>query len=120
VARFPSLVTGSAERTGEALESPNTPRSLQKCEDISEYLIESLGTSAFDLCCSSKAQQREIAMSNLVFGVPVRTRLPLKVWAVAAAITLFSLASSMIHSPASSDHAVYAGVTGEHQVARGS
>jgi hypothetical protein len=69
---------------------------------------------------SSKAQQREIAMSNLVFGVPVRTRLPLKVWAVAAVITLFSLASSMIQSPASSDHAVYAGVTAEHEVARGS
>jgi hypothetical protein len=59
-------------------------------------------------------------MSNLVFGVPVRTRLPLKVWAVAAVITLFSLASSKIHSPASSDHAVYAGVTAEHEVARGS
>jgi hypothetical protein len=60
------------------------------------------------------------AMSNLVFGVPVRTRLSRKVWAVAAVITLFSLASSMIHSPASSGHAVYAGVTAEHEVARGS
>ena len=36
--------------------------------------------------------------------LPVRTRLPLEAWAVAAVVTLFSLMSSLLHAPASSDH----------------
>jgi hypothetical protein len=36
--------------------------------------------------------------------LPVRTRIPLPVWAVAAVVTLFSLMSSLAHLPASSDH----------------
>jgi hypothetical protein len=33
--------------------------------------------------------------------LPVRTRIPLVVWAVAAVVTLFSLTSSLLHLPAS-------------------
>ena len=36
-------------------------------------------------------------MSNFAFGVPVKTRLPLKVWTMAAIVTLFSLLSSMMN-----------------------
>jgi hypothetical protein len=37
--------------------------------------------------------------------LPVRTRVPLAAWAVAAVVTLFSLMCSLIHSPLLSDHA---------------
>ncbi len=38
--------------------------------------------------------------------LPVRTRIPLPVWAVAAVVTLFSLMSSLTHLPATSNHAM--------------
>jgi hypothetical protein len=38
--------------------------------------------------------------------LPVRTRIPLAVWAVAGVVTLFSLVSSLVHVPASSNHAL--------------
>jgi hypothetical protein len=38
-------------------------------------------------------------MINFV-GVPVKTRLPSKAWTLAAIVTLFSFASSIIHSHA--------------------
>ena len=31
--------------------------------------------------------------------LPVRTRIPLAIWAVAAVVTLFSLTSSLLHLP---------------------
>jgi hypothetical protein len=37
---------------------------------------------------------------------PVRTRIPLAAWAVAAIVTLFSLMSSLLHTHTSSDHAL--------------
>lgn len=37
---------------------------------------------------------------------PVRTRIPLAVWAVAAVVTLFSLMSTVLHLPASSHRAM--------------
>ena len=58
-------------------------------------------------CYSIKAQLREITMINFL-GVQVKTRLPFKAWTLAAIVTLFSLASSIIHSHAPSDHAIYA------------
>ncbi len=61
-------------------------------------------------CYSIKAQLREIAMINFALGVPVKTRLPFKAWMLAAIVTLFSLASSIIHSHAPSGHAIYAGM----------
>jgi hypothetical protein len=33
--------------------------------------------------------------------LPVRTRIPLAIWAVAAVVTLFSLTSSLLHLPTS-------------------
>jgi hypothetical protein len=48
-------------------------------------------------------------MINFTLGVPVKTRLPLRAWTLAAVVTLFSLASSIIHHDAS-DHAIYAGM----------
>jgi hypothetical protein len=40
----------------------------------------------------------------------VKTRLPFKAWTLAAIITLFSLASSIIHSHGVTGHAIYAGM----------
>jgi hypothetical protein len=85
----------------------------------------------FDACCSMKPSDfrllgfyrhrlREIAMSNFAFGVPVKTRLPLKVWALAAIVSLFSLVSSMTHSHTTPEHALYAGVAAEHRFSHGS
>ena len=71
----------------------------------------------FNVCCSIRHRLREIAMSNFAFGVPVKTRLPLKVWALAAIVTLFS---SMMHFHATPEHALYAGVAAEHGISRGS
>jgi hypothetical protein len=93
---------------------------LTKHENGREYFIEALGTSPFNLCYSIKAQLREIAMINFAFGVPVKTRLPLKAWTLAAIVTLFSLASSIIHYHDASDHAIYAGVAAAHGGPRGS
>ena len=49
-------------------------------------------------------------MINFKFDVPFKTRLPLRAWLLAALVTMFSLASSIIHSHAPSDHAIYAGM----------
>ena len=75
---------------------------------------------ALNACCWIKAQLREIAMSNFAFGVPVKTRLPLKVWTMAAIVTLFSLLSSMMNFHAAPNIALYAGVAAEHGISRGS
>jgi hypothetical protein len=49
-------------------------------------------------------------MIDFALGVPVKTRLPFKAWTLAAIITLFSSASSIIHSHGVTDHAIYAGM----------
>jgi hypothetical protein len=36
-------------------------------------------------------------MNKTAFGVPVRTRLPLKAWAAAMIVALFSLTTSTLH-----------------------
>jgi hypothetical protein len=36
-------------------------------------------------------------MSKPTFGIPVRTRVPLKAWVLAALVALFSLATSALH-----------------------
>jgi hypothetical protein len=59
-------------------------------------------------------------MINFAFGIPVKTRLPLKAWTLAAIVSLFSLASSIIHSHHAPDHAIYAGVAAAHGSPRGS
>jgi hypothetical protein len=38
--------------------------------------------------------------------LPVRTRLPFAAWAVAGAVALFSLVSTLLHMPTPSDHAM--------------
>ena len=48
-------------------------------------------------------------MINFTSGVPVKTRLPLRAWMLAIA-TLFSLASSLLHSHTPADNALYAGM----------
>ena len=45
-------------------------------------------------------------MLRIPDSLPVRTRVPLAAWAVAAVVTLFSLMSSLLHAPAPSDHAI--------------
>src|SRR5690348_6400660 len=54
------------------------PKFLTKHENSPKYFIQASGTSAFNLCYSIKAQLREIIMINFTFGVPVKTRLPLR------------------------------------------
>jgi hypothetical protein len=38
--------------------------------------------------------------------VPVKTRLPLTAWVLAALVTLFSIMSSALHTPGASDRAM--------------
>ena len=47
-------------------------------------------------------------MSKIGLGVPVKSRLPLKAWAVAAVVTLFSLASSAMHRQLVPSYSIYA------------
>jgi hypothetical protein len=86
------------------------PKFLTKHENSPKYFIQASGTSALNLCYSIKAQLREIIMINFTFGVPVKTRLPLRAWMLAAIATLFSLASSLLHSPTPADNPLYAGM----------
>jgi hypothetical protein len=83
---------------------------LTKRENGREHFIEASGTTPFNPRYSIKAQLREIAMIDFALGVPVKTRLPFKAWTLAAIITLFSLASSIIHSHGVTGHAIYAGM----------
>ena len=53
-------------------------------------------------------QLREIAMNNLTFGIPVKSRLPRKAWLLAGVVTLFSLGSSIGHLHSTPHHAIYA------------
>ena len=55
-------------------------------------------------------------MINFTFGVPVKTRLPPRAWVLAALVTMFSLASSIMDSHDAQLHAIYAGVTSSHGV----
>jgi len=86
------------------------PKFLTKHENSRKYFIQKSGTSAFNLRYSIKAQLREIIMINFTFSVPVKTRLPSRAWMLAAIATLFSLASSLLHSPTPADNALYAGM----------
>jgi hypothetical protein len=45
-------------------------------------------------------------MLKLPPTLPVRTRIPLPAWALAGAVALFSLASSLLHAGAPSHHAM--------------
>jgi hypothetical protein len=45
--------------------------------------------------------------------LPVRTRVPLAGWAVAGFVTLFALASSLLHAVAPGDHAMARAEQGE-------
>jgi hypothetical protein len=86
------------------------PKFLTKHENSPKYFIQASGTSAFNLRYSIKAQLREIIMINFTFSVPVKTRLPSRAWMLAAIATLFSLASSLLHSHTPADNALYAGM----------
>ena len=66
-----------------------------------------LGTRPLPLQFLLKANLREISMIKL--AIPVKTRLPIRAWLLAGAVTVFSLASSLMHP--SLHHALYAGVT---------
>ena len=87
---------------------------------LGNILSKSEERRTFDACCSIRHRLREIAMSNFAFGVPVKTRLPLKVWALAAIVTLFFLVSSVMHFHAAPEQALYAGVAAEHGFSRAS
>ena len=84
------------------------PQFLTKHENSRKYFIRRSGTSAFNLRYSIKAQLREIIMINFTFSIPVKTRLPSGAWMLAAIATLFSLVSSLLHSPTPADNALYA------------
>ena len=86
------------------------PKFLTKHENSRKYFIQKSGTSAFNFRYSIKAQLREIIMINFTFSVPVKTRLPSRAWMLAAIATVFSLASSLLHSHTPADNALYAGM----------
>jgi len=86
------------------------PKFLTKHENSRKYFIRKSGTRAFNLRYSIKAQLREIIMINFTFSVPVKTRLPSRAWMLAAIATVFSLASSLLHSHTPADNALYAGM----------
>jgi hypothetical protein len=50
-------------------------------------------------------------MNKTAFGVPVRTRLPLKAWAVAVIVALLSLVTSTLHVDTAPDHSLLASIT---------
>ena len=52
-------------------------------------------------------------MSKAAFGIPVRTRLPLKAWALAALVALFSLATSALHLQPTPNQSVLAALAFE-------
>jgi hypothetical protein len=101
---------GSAQNESGKERSVACPQFLTKHENSRKYFFQKSGTSAFNLCYSTKAQLREIIMINFTFSVPVKTRLPSRAWMLAAIATLFSLASSLLHSHTSADNALYAGM----------
>ena len=100
----------SAKRKREAVGRFACPKFLTKHENSRKYFIQKSGTSAFNVRYSIKAQLREIIMINFTFSVPVKTRLPSRAWMLAAIATLFSLASSLLHSHTPADNALYAGM----------
>jgi len=55
--------------------------------------------------CSTNGGLREIIMPGIVETLPVKTRLPLEVWALAGFVTLFSLVTSVAHLSSLSDGA---------------
>ena len=50
-----------------------------------------------DCVLTSRGMKREIEMLKIPNSIPVKTRLPLSAWAVAALLTLFSVMSSLLH-----------------------
>ena len=50
-------------------------------------------------------------MHKTAFGVPVCTRLPLKAWAAAMVVALFSLATSALHLNTEPHHSLLASVS---------
>lgn len=42
-------------------------------------------------------------MIKMIAGIPVKTRLPLMAWLLAGVVTLFSMASSLMHNAAASN-----------------
>jgi hypothetical protein len=100
----------SAKPNREAVGRFACPKFLTKHENSRKYFIQKSGTSAFNLRYSIKAQLREIIMINFTFSVPVKTRLPSRAWMLAAIATVFSFASSLLHSHTPADNALYAGM----------
>jgi hypothetical protein len=60
-------------------------------------------------------------MSKFTLGVPVKTRLPVKVWLLAAGVTVFSLVSSALHvQTAAPNQSMFAGFVSDRELPRGS
>jgi hypothetical protein len=55
-------------------------------------------------------------MSKAAFGIPVRTRVPLKAWALAALVALFSLATSALHLQTTPNQSVLAALASQSNV----
>jgi hypothetical protein len=55
---------------------------------------------------AERATEGKLAMMKIIGGVPVKTRLPLTAWGLAALVALFSMISSLLDfGPASMMHA---------------
>jgi hypothetical protein len=59
-------------------------------------------------------------MSKFTLGVPFKTRLPVKAWLVAGAVTVFSLVSSALHVQTSPNQSMFADLVSDRDVPRGS
>jgi hypothetical protein len=59
-------------------------------------------------------------MSKFTLGVPFKTRLPVKAWLVAGAVTVFSLVSSPLHVQTSPNQSIFADLVSHRDVPRGS
>ncbi len=80
---------------------------MKKLPDALKIYSLEVGNETTPLQFLLKANLREISMIKL--AIPVKTRLPIRAWLLAGAVTVFSLASSLMHP--NPHHALYAGVT---------
>ena len=59
-------------------------------------------------------------MSKFTLCVPFKSRLPVKAWLVAGAVTVFSLVSSALHVQISPNQSMFADLVSDRDVPRGS
>ena len=59
-------------------------------------------------------------MNKFTLGVPFKTRLPVKAWLVAGAVTVFSMVLLALHVQTAPNQSMFAGLVSDRDVPRGS